>query len=66
MSQDHDQPDQERGADSRPTAQDAQQPHEAACEGHAGQGSESALKQLRVWEEHRATHTGGKRHGGPA
>jgi hypothetical protein len=65
MSQDHDQQDNERDADGRPTAQEGQAPHDAASEGHAGQGSESALKQMRAWEEHRATHSGGKRHGSP-
>ncbi|NNU45503.1 hypothetical protein [Ramlibacter montanisoli] len=34
-------------------------------EGHAGQGSESAMKQMREWEQRRASNSGGKRRTGP-
>lgn len=68
MSQEHDQDQHEHpGAaeDDRPVGQQQQQPQDEPSEGHAGQGSESALKQMRVWEQHRAAHSGGKRRGGP-
>jgi hypothetical protein len=34
-------------------------------DGHAGQGSESIMKQLREWEQRRASNSGGKRRSGP-
>jgi hypothetical protein len=40
------------------------QPH-AGSEGHGGQGSDSAMKQLRIWEQRRASNSGGKRRQGP-
>ena len=46
------------------TTQQQQQP-QVQGEGHAGQGSESAMKQLRVWEQRRASISGGKRRTGP-
>jgi hypothetical protein len=68
MSQDHDQDQHEHpGAEEeRPAGQQQQQPQDVPSEGHAGQGSESALKQMRLWEQHRATASGGKRRSGPA
>ncbi|HEY0824802.1 MAG TPA: hypothetical protein VGD76_13525 [Ramlibacter sp.] len=42
-----------------------QQQQQQYQEGHAGQGSESALKQLREWEQRRASNSGGKRRHGP-
>jgi len=46
------------------SSQQQQQPQPAA-EGHAGQGSDSAMKQMRIWEQRRATNSGGKRRQGP-
>jgi hypothetical protein len=34
-------------------------------EGHAGQGADSAMKQMRVWEQRRANQSGGKGRQGP-
>lgn len=34
-------------------------------EGHAGQGADSAMKQMRVWEQRRASNSGGKGRQGP-
>ena len=63
MSQD---PQQFSPEDAEPAqdgvAQQQQQPH---SEGHAGQGSESIIQQLREWEHRRASNTGGKRRNGP-
>lgn len=42
-----------------------QQQQQPQAEGHAGQGSESIIKQLREWERHRSAHSGGKRRQGP-
>ena len=30
-----------------------------------GQGSDSAMKQMRIWEQRRASNSGGKRRQGP-
>lgn len=38
--------------------QQQQQPQQ---QGHAGQGSESIMKELREWENRRASNSGGKR-----
>lgn len=38
-----------------------QQQQQPQREGHAGQGSESIMKQLREWENRRASNSGGKR-----
>jgi hypothetical protein len=45
-------------------AQQQQQPQPAG-DGHGGQGSDSAMKQLRIWEQRRAVNSGGKRRQGP-
>ena len=42
-----------------------QQQPEPATEGHAGQGSDSAMKQMRIWEQRRASNTIGRRRQGP-
>lgn len=42
-----------------------QQQQQQPQEGHAGQGSESAMKHLREWEQRRASNSGGKRRQGP-
>lgn len=44
--------------------QQQQQP-QVGNDGHAGQGSDSAMKQMRVWEQRRAANSGGKRRQGP-
>lgn len=44
--------------DSTPVQQQQQQ--QPATEGHGGQGSDSAMKQMRVWEQRRASQTGGR------
>ena len=44
------------------TGQQQQQPQQEA---HAGQGSESIIKQLREWESRRASNSIGKRRSGP-
>ncbi|RYF18378.1 MAG: hypothetical protein EOO30_03635 [Comamonadaceae bacterium] len=53
---------QSPGESSHP-AQQQQQPQPDAE--HGGQGSASALKQLRAWEQRRAANSGGKRRNGP-
>lgn len=47
------------------TTQQQQQP-QPSTEGHGGQGSDSAMKQLRIWEQRRASNSGGKRRQGPS
>ena len=42
-----------------------QQQESSQPEGHGGQGSDSAMKQMRIWEQHRASNSGGKRRQGP-
>lgn len=51
------------GRDPAGSAQ--QQEHPGDHEGHAGQGADSAMKQLREWEQHRANNSAGKGHQGP-
>jgi hypothetical protein len=41
-----------------------QQQQQPQHEGHAGQGSESIMKELREWENRRASNSGGKRRPG--
>lgn len=43
--------------------QQQQQPQPS--DGHGGQGADSALKQMHVWEQNRAANSGGKRRQGP-
>lgn len=70
MEQEHDSP---RGSDEHQPAQQKQQQQQQqpqalegqASDGHAGQGSESAMKQLRAWEQRRSVVSGGKRRNGP-
>lgn len=64
MSQDQQQfaPDAAEPAPNR-GGQQQQQPQPA--EGHAGQGSDSIIKELREWEQRRASNSGGKRRNGP-
>lgn len=47
-----------------PAAQQQQQ-HPGDHEGHAGQGADSAMKQMREWEQHRANNSAGHGHQGP-
>lgn len=44
--------------------QQQQQPQPGQGE-HAGQGADSVMKQLRVWEQNREAHSGVKRRQGP-
>lgn len=64
MSQQQEQLQPEEGQPTQPQSQQQQQP-QPLSEGHAGQGSDSAMKQLRVWEQRRASNSGGKRRQGP-
>jgi hypothetical protein len=52
------------GDPSLPDQQQQQQP-QPDPEAHAGQGAESALKEMRAWEQRRAANSGGKRRQGP-
>jgi hypothetical protein len=62
MSQQQEQFEPEDGQPTKDgTVQQQQQPQ---GEGHAGQGSDSAMKQMREWEQRRASHSIGRnRHG---
>ena len=51
--------------DSQPVKDGSIQQQQQPQEGHAGQGSESAMKQMREWEQRRASNSGGKRRSGP-
>jgi hypothetical protein len=57
QEQQHDLPEDE---DSSRTSS-GQQQQQPQPEGHAGQGSDSIMKQLREWENRRASNSGGKR-----
>lgn len=64
MSQEQQQyaPDDEpSGTDGAVQQQQQPQPEE----GHAGQGADSVMKQLREWEKRRSADSGGKRRHGP-
>jgi hypothetical protein len=64
MAQEQEQNDpQDEQMSTNATSQQQQQPPQ---EGHAGQGSESIMKQLREWESRRANNSLGKRRNGPA
>ena len=60
MSQQQEELQPEDGGSPAQVQQQQQQP-QSSGEGHGGQGSESALKQMRVWEQRRASNSGGKR-----
>jgi hypothetical protein len=64
MSQDpqQDMPEENASRGNGSSQQQQQQPQD----GHAGQGSESIMKELREWESRRASNSGGKRRNGPA
>jgi hypothetical protein len=62
---DQEQPAQDDSQEGVPPQQEQQQQQPTATEGHGGQGSDSAMKQLRVWEQRRASNSGGKRRQGP-
>jgi hypothetical protein len=51
--------------DGQPTKDGSvQQQQQQPSEGHAGQGSDSAMKQMREWEQRRASNSIGRhRHG---
>ena len=64
MNTEHEQATPEDGEAHR-TVQQQQQQQPQPTEGHGGQGSDSAMKQMRVWEQRRASNSGGKRRAGP-
>ena len=47
-----------------PSSQGRTQQQQPQQEGHAGQGSESIMKELREWESRRASNSGGKHRNG--
>lgn len=55
--------DSSQSPGDNPGQQQQQQP-QPDPEGHAGQGAESALKEMRAWEQRRAANSGGKRRQG--
>jgi len=62
MSQQQEELQSEDGGSPHKVQQNQQQQQpQAGVEGHGGQGSESAMKQMRIWEQGRATNSGGKR-----
>ena len=63
MSTEQDQPPTDKPRS--PAAGQQQQQPQAERDGHGGRGSQSALEQLRIWEEQRAVQSGGKRREGP-
>jgi hypothetical protein len=63
MTQEQDHSNREE-RDAAP-AQQQQQQSQPATEGHAGQGSDSAMKQMRLWEQRRASQSGGRGRQGP-
>jgi hypothetical protein len=64
MSQQQDQLVPEDGVPTNPDRQQQQQ-QQPGGDGHAGEGSDSAMRQMRVWEQRRAVNSGGKRRQGP-
>lgn len=64
MNTEHEQAAPEQG-EAHKAVQQQQQQQAQPTEGHAGQGSDSAMKQMRVWEQRRASNSGGKRRVGP-
>ena len=65
MSQQQEQLLPEDGEQPQQGNSSQQQQQQPQPEGHAGQGSDSAMKQMRIWEQRRASHSGGKRRQGP-
>ena len=59
------QPKDEPGSDPSSAKGSGQQPQQSEPEGHAGQGADSIMKELREWESRRAHHSGGTRRTGP-
>lgn len=66
MSQQQEQLQPEDGQEpQKGTPLQQQQQPQSGIDSHAGQGSDSAMKQMRVWEQRRAANSGGKRRQGP-
>jgi hypothetical protein len=65
MSQEQQQFESEDAEPPTTGASGQQQQQPQPENGHAGQGSESIMKQLREWESRRAGNSGGKRRQGP-
>ena len=63
MNTEHEETAPDEGNAQKAVQQQQQQPE--TSEGHGGQGSDSAMKQMRVWEQRRASNSGGKRRAGP-
>lgn len=61
MSQQQEELQPEDGGSPHKVQQQQQQQPQGTVEGHGGQGSESAMKQMRIWEQGRASNSGGKR-----
>jgi len=61
MSQQQEELQPEDGGSPHKVQQQQQQQPQGSVEGHCGQGSESAMKQMRIWEQGRASNSGGKR-----
>jgi hypothetical protein len=61
QQQQQDSPEEEASSSSNGTEQQQLQP-----EAHAGQGSESIMKELRERENRRARHSGARRRNGPS
>ena len=65
MSQQQEQLQPEDGQSVQNGGSQQQQQPQPSADGHGGQGSDSAMKQMRIWEQDRASHSGGKRRQGP-
>lgn len=66
MSQQQEQLQPEDGeSPTKGQVQQQQQQPQGGADGHAGNGSDSAMKQMRIWEQRRASNSGGKRRQGP-
>lgn len=53
------------GRDDKPATPVNPNPPNPPGDSHAGHGSDSAMKQLRLWEQRRAVHSGGRGRQGP-
>ena len=54
------------GEGAHAVQQQQQQEQQQPSDRHGGQGAESALRQLRAWEQDRAANSGGKRRQSPS
>ena len=65
MSQQQEQLQPEDGQSVQKDGPQQQENSQSSPDGHGGQGSDSAMKQMRIWEQDRTSHSGGKRRQGP-